>query len=61
MTATQTLGRYFGASQIIALGEIGYTYLDLPKGIDFNGALLLQQDNQTISIHAGDVSLRVQS
>ncbi|MEK6787762.1 MAG: DUF1302 domain-containing protein [Pseudomonadota bacterium] len=37
MTATQTLGRYLGASQIIALGEAGYTYLDLPKGIDFNG------------------------
>ena len=31
------------------------------KGIDCNGALLLQQDNQIISIHAGDVSLRVQS
>ena len=31
------------------------------KGIDRHGALLLQQDNQTLSIHAGDVSLRVQS
>jgi BirA family biotin operon repressor/biotin-[acetyl-CoA-carboxylase] ligase len=31
------------------------------KGIDCNGALLLQQDNQIITIHAGDVSLRVQS
>jgi len=37
MTATQTLGRYFGADQIIGVGEIGYTYLDLPNGIDFNG------------------------
>lgn len=37
MTATQTLGRYLGAAQIVALGEVGYTYLDLPKGIDFNG------------------------
>lgn len=37
MTATQTLGRYLGASQIIALGEAGYTYLKLPRGIDFNG------------------------
>jgi len=37
MTATQTLGRYLGASQIIALAEAGYTYLNLPKGIDFNG------------------------
>jgi BirA family biotin operon repressor/biotin-[acetyl-CoA-carboxylase] ligase len=31
------------------------------KGVDQYGALLLQQDNQTIAIHAGDVSLRVQS
>jgi len=37
MTATQTLGRYFGADQIIGVAEAGYTYLDLPKGIDFNG------------------------
>ena len=36
MTATQTLGRYLGASQIIAVGEVGYTYVDLPDGIDFN-------------------------
>lgn len=38
MTATQTLGRYLGASQIIAVGEVGYTYVDLPDGIDFNGS-----------------------
>ena len=31
------------------------------RGIDQTGALLLQQDNTTIAIHAGDVSLRVQS
>ncbi|MEI6611447.1 biotin--[acetyl-CoA-carboxylase] ligase [Polynucleobacter sp.] len=31
------------------------------KGIDHTGALLLQQENTTIAIHAGDVSLRVQS
>ena len=37
MTATQTLGRYFGADQIIGVSEIGYTYLDLANGIDFNG------------------------
>jgi BirA family biotin operon repressor/biotin-[acetyl-CoA-carboxylase] ligase len=30
-------------------------------GIDETGALLLQQDNNTIAIHAGDVSLRMQS
>ena len=30
-------------------------------GVDETGALLLQQDNKTIAIHAGDVSLRIQS
>lgn len=33
----------------------------IAKGVDETGALLLQQDNKTISIHAGDVSLRIQS
>lgn len=30
------------------------------KGVDEYGALLLQQENKTIAIHAGDVSLRIQ-
>ena len=33
----------------------------IAKGIDESGALLLQQENKTIAIHAGDVSLRIQS
>ena len=33
----------------------------IAKGVDETGALLLQQDNKTIAIHAGDVSLRIQS
>jgi len=33
----------------------------IAKGVDELGALLLQQDNKIISIHAGDVSLRIQS
>lgn len=33
----------------------------IAKGVDECGALLLQQDNKTIAIHAGDVSLRIQS
>jgi BirA family biotin operon repressor/biotin-[acetyl-CoA-carboxylase] ligase len=33
----------------------------IAQGIDQVGALLLQQDNQMIAIHAGDVSLRVQT
>ncbi|WP_128112827.1 biotin--[acetyl-CoA-carboxylase] ligase [Polynucleobacter necessarius] len=31
------------------------------KGVDQAGALLLQQENKTVAIHAGDISLRVQS
>ncbi|MBQ0715251.1 MAG: DUF1302 domain-containing protein [Paraperlucidibaca sp.] len=37
VTATQTFGRMLGASQVIGVAEAGYTYLDLPSGIDFNG------------------------
>ncbi|BDT79898.1 biotin--[acetyl-CoA-carboxylase] ligase [Polynucleobacter yangtzensis] len=33
----------------------------IAKGVDESGALLLQQENKTIAIHAGDVSLRIQS
>jgi len=33
----------------------------IAKGIDESGALLLLQDNKIITIHAGDVSLRIQS
>lgn len=33
----------------------------ITKGVDESGALLLQQENKTIAIHAGDVSLRIQS
>jgi len=33
----------------------------IAKGVDETGALLLQQDNKTIAIHAGDLSLRIQS
>ncbi|MBU3562224.1 biotin--[acetyl-CoA-carboxylase] ligase [Polynucleobacter sp. Tro8-14-1] len=33
----------------------------IAKGVDETGALLLQQENKTIAIYAGDVSLRIQS
>ena len=33
----------------------------ITKGVDEFGALLLQQENKMIAIHAGDVSLRMQS
>ena len=32
----------------------------IANGVDETGALLLQQDNKIIAIHAGDVSLRIQ-
>ena len=37
ITATQTFGRLFGSSQVIGVAEVGYAYLDLPSGLDFNG------------------------
>ena len=37
------------------------TIYGITKGVDESGALLLQQENKTIAIHAGDVSLRIQS
>ena len=33
----------------------------IAKGVDETGALLLQEENKTSAIHAGDVSLRIQS
>ena len=33
----------------------------IAKGVDESGALLLLQDNKIITIHAGDISLRIQS
>ena len=33
----------------------------IEKGVDNSGALLLQQENKMITVHAGDISLRVQS
>ncbi|MEA9600586.1 biotin--[acetyl-CoA-carboxylase] ligase [Polynucleobacter sp. MG-28-Ekke-A2] len=33
----------------------------IAKGVDGTGALLLQKENKIIAIHAGDVSLRIQS
>jgi BirA family biotin operon repressor/biotin-[acetyl-CoA-carboxylase] ligase len=33
----------------------------IAKGVDTNGALLLEQEDNTIAVYAGDVSLRIQS
>ena len=47
--------------QTVSISGIGKeTLYGIAQGIDESGALLLQQDNKTIAIHAGDVSLRVQ-
>lgn len=37
MTATKAFPAVLKADQLILLGEIGYTYLDLPNGIHFGG------------------------
>ena len=51
----------FRDQQVFISGANKESVHGLAKGIDCNGALLLQQANQTITVHAGDVSLRVQS
>lgn len=37
MTATKAFGPMFQAQQFTLLGEVGYTFLELPKGVLFNG------------------------
>lgn len=37
VTATKVVPSIFGADQLIVLGEVGYTYLDLPSGVFFAG------------------------
>jgi hypothetical protein len=37
MTATKAFGPTFGADQLTMVGEVGFTYLDLPSGVYFNG------------------------
>jgi hypothetical protein len=37
MTATKAFGPMFKAQQFTLLGEVGYTFLELPKGVLFNG------------------------
>lgn len=37
MTATKSFGPQLGAGQVVAVGEVGYSYLDLPSGLLFSG------------------------
>ena len=37
LTATKAFGPTLGADDWVAVGEIGYNYLDLPSGLRFNG------------------------
>jgi hypothetical protein len=37
LSATKAFGPTFGAEQLAVVGEVGYTYLNLPSGILFNG------------------------
>lgn len=51
---------YFGKA--VSISGSGRETIDgIAQGIDATGALLLQQDDKTLAIHAGDVSLRAQS
>ena len=48
--------------QLVYISGVGQDPIyGIAKGVDEFGALLLQQDNKIITIHAGDVSLRIQS
>jgi len=48
--------------QAVCISGIGKESIyGIAKGVDKTGALLLQQENNIIANHAGDVSLRVQS
>ena len=48
--------------QAVSISGVGKEPIHgISQGIDETGALLLQQDNKTLVIHAGDVSLRAQS
>jgi len=37
LTATKAFGPTFGAEQLAVVGEVGYTYLNLPSGLQFAG------------------------
>lgn len=47
LTATKALGPTFGAQQLVAVGEVGYTRLDLPRDVPFNapGVFLPAEDS----------------
>jgi BirA family biotin operon repressor/biotin-[acetyl-CoA-carboxylase] ligase len=50
------------ANQKVCISGVGKDpSYGIAKGVDENGALLLEQEDKTIAIYAGDVSLRVQS
>jgi hypothetical protein len=50
-TATKAFGPTFGAEQLVTVGEIGYTYLDLPSNLKFAapGCHLPQPGSNTFS------------
>jgi BirA family biotin operon repressor/biotin-[acetyl-CoA-carboxylase] ligase len=48
--------------QSVCISGIGKDpIIGISAGVDDTGALILKQQNQSITIHAGDLSLRVQS
>lgn len=53
-TATKAFGPTLGASQFTVLGEVGYTYLDLPDGVLFNGpGVFLPAPGSSVATSAG--------
>ncbi|ANJ00548.1 biotin--[acetyl-CoA-carboxylase] ligase [Polynucleobacter wuianus] len=51
----------FANQKVCISGSGKETVYGIAKGVDTNGALLLEQADKTIAIYAGDVSLRIQS
>ena len=52
--ATKAFGPTFGAEQLAVVGELGYTYLDLPNGTLFNGpAVFLPAPGSSVATSNG--------
>ena len=57
VTATKAFGSTFGAEQLVALGEVGFTYIKLPDYLKFAGAgVHLPQNGSSTSTSFGSTS-----
>ena len=56
LSATKAFGPTFGANQFAVVGEVGYTYLDLPDNVRFNGpGVFLPAPGSSIATSGGSV------